>query len=173
MADYEDPFERRAAQRMQGGRSQGQQHGVFAKFGRDRDDAGCRGDQMGRGSAMHATNGVAEALRAWNEHLRSDRDLGVGAGIDNRADALVAGDERIAHSRKCRHLAVEQEALGAGADTAPERLDRYVGGFRLIEREPLQRHALRLFQNHCQRTEHTQRSRYAMCHFKMSLFNVK
>ena len=41
------------------------------------------------------------------------------ASLDNPADALVAGDERIAHPGKCGHPAVEQQALGAGADAAP------------------------------------------------------
>ena len=84
MADNENAFERRAAQRMQRSRRQSEQHRVLAKVGRDRDNAGSRSDQKRGGSAMNAPNGVAEAFRARNEHLRSDRDPASGPASTTR-----------------------------------------------------------------------------------------
>ena len=121
-----EPFER-----VQSGRRQSQQHGVLAKFGGHRDDAGGRGDQMRGGAADARTRTESPKHFAPGTNTCVPIvDPGVGAGVDNPADALVAGDERIAHSGKCGHPAREQQALGAGADAAPERLDHHVVGCR-------------------------------------------
>ena len=46
VADDENTFERRAAERVQGGRRQSQQHRALAKCSRDWNNTGSRGNQM-------------------------------------------------------------------------------------------------------------------------------
>ena len=135
MADDENAVgRRRPGERVQSRRRQRQQYGFVA-------DCGWTGTTRVAGATRCeaappcSPRTAPKHARPARRRARRSLSPASGSGLDNRTDGLIARDERISHARKRGHSTREQQALGARADAAPERLDYDVAGRRRVELE--------------------------------------
>ena len=93
--------------------------------GRSHDDGFCRSTEQAAG--------ITIATGARDKYPFADPDLRVGSRIDDTAHRLVAGNQRISHARKIRHLSGPQKLLRAGADTTKLDFDLDVARFHGVQ----------------------------------------
>jgi hypothetical protein len=135
-----------AGHRVVGRGGQRQQHGTVAQVFTDRIGLVARHHQRGRGGTEQAPH-IPVAARTGHEHALADMVARGRTRLAHAADRFIARHQRIAHAREGRHVAVPQQAFGAGGDAAPFDVDDDVAGLWFGQQQLSQRQLFRVLEN--------------------------